>query len=379
MSLLHTLCYRVTMQRNIKTNFTYAILISTFVFLFIPVLAVSATGDTRESSESNKVRYESRKERDSRDNKDTQERTHNDRNKPDYRPESCSVSYNSTARCVDDSVVISVSFTNDSSNHEDHKIKVTPTDKQTGKSGSTKTLDVGETAHWDIDTDKTSISTGTVEFEIVLVNSENKKVYKSTEYNSAECTTDDDDDEDEPNGGTIIVNKAFKVEKEVRLEGDDSWEEKITDVEEDDVIEFKITVENISDGDDDETTFDDMRMEDFLPDELIKISGDLTEYWDDFEEDEEKTFKIKAKVDPDEYDKENLENCVVNRVEIEHDDDYEGSDTATVCYVTKKGEVLGIQELPATGATSTLVLTIMGINSIVAGVLMKKGFWKSFK
>ena len=64
-------------------------------------------------------------------------------------------------------------------------------------------------------------------------------------------------------------------------------------------------------------------------------------------------------------DRENFEKCVVNKAEVEWDGNFEGSDTATVCY----GDV-EVTELPETGAVSTLA--IAGLGLIIAGYTLKK-------
>ena len=162
-------------------------------------------------------------------------------------------------------------------------------------------------------------------------------------------------------GGTEIKNKSFRIEKEVRVEGDNEWKDKVTDVEEDETVEFRIEVKNVG-----EVEVDDMKMEDFLPDEMDRVGGDgLTEYWDDFEPGDKVTFKIKAEIDEDEYDRENFDKCIVNKAEIRYDDDFEGSDTATVCY--GDGE---ITELPETGAGATVAF--LGICLVLLGVFIKK-------
>src|SRR3989344_9498318 len=133
-------------------------------------------------------------------------------------------------------------------------------------------------------------------------------------------------------GGTCIINKRFSIEKEVRIEGDNEWKDKITGVEADDVIEFKITVENLSDEEADE--FDNMKVEDFLPDELERVGGSgLTEYFDNFGSGDEKTFTIEAQIKSDEFDRDdNFEKCVVNKAEVSYDGEFEGADAAAVCY-----------------------------------------------
>jgi len=108
-------------------------------------------------------------------------------------------------------------------------------------------------------------------------------------------------------------------------------------------------------------------MEDSLPNELYRIGGNgLTEYWDDFDSGETKTFYIRASIDSDELEREGtFENCVVNKAEVEWDGEFEGSDTATVCY----GNVPA-KELPKTGAND--VLALVGLGLVTLGVLIKR-------
>lgn len=170
-------------------------------------------------------------------------------------------------------------------------------------------------------------------------------------------------------GGKEVLNKSFRIEKSVRVEDehdDDDWFDKVTDVSKEDVVIFKIRIENVG-----EVTVDDMKYEDFLPDEMERVGGDgLTEYWDDFEPDDKRTFEIKAKVDPDEFDRdEDFEMCVVNKVELTYDDDFEGSDTATVCFTNDEDKE--IKELPKTGASS-LPLALSGFGLITTGGIIRK-------
>lgn len=166
-------------------------------------------------------------------------------------------------------------------------------------------------------------------------------------------------------GEKCIVNKRFEIDKDVRIEGDNEWKDKVTDVEKDEIVEFKIKIKNRSDEEADE--FDDMKMEDFLPDEMEKVGGSgLTEEWDNFEPGESKTFIIKAVVKDSEYDRDTeFEKCVVNKAEVRWDDNFEGSDTATVCYGNVEAS-----ELPKTGAES--VLGLAGLTSLALGLLIKK-------
>lgn len=177
-------------------------------------------------------------------------------------------------------------------------------------------------------------------------------------------------------GQTCIYNKNFDIEKKVRTcdadyyddhgecdkDDDEGWKDKVTDVEEGDVVEFKIKVKN-----DGEVDVDNMKMSDKLPKEMTRLGGDgLTEYWDDFEAGETKKFYIYAKVDDDEFDRENFEKCVVNKAEVEYDGDEEASDTATVCYGDSKPS-----ELPKTGGSSMLY-GMLGLGFTALGVTAKK-------
>jgi hypothetical protein len=169
-------------------------------------------------------------------------------------------------------------------------------------------------------------------------------------------------------GEKEIVNKRFSIEKKVRIEGNDSWKDKVTGVEEDDIVEFKIKIKNLSDDKAaDEIDFDNMKMEDILPDEMFRVGGSgLTEYWDDFEPGETKTFKLEAKVDADEYDNDkDFEKCVVNKAKTYWDGEFEGSDTATVCY----SDIDEPTELPETGVMSTML--VAGALMVASGILIK--------
>lgn len=170
-------------------------------------------------------------------------------------------------------------------------------------------------------------------------------------------------------GETCILNKSFEVTKKVRIEGDNSWKDKVIEVEPDQIVEFRIRVKNVG-----EVEVDNMKMEDFLPDEMIFLDNEgLTQEWDNFSPDETREFKIKARIKDSEFDRENFEKCIVNKVEIEYDGNFEGSDTATVCY----GDV-EITELPETGATQSIVLSVAGLGFIFVGTLIKKKLLASF-
>ncbi len=165
--------------------------------------------------------------------------------------------------------------------------------------------------------------------------------------------------------GEEEYNLRFKITKEVRIQGDTEWKDKVTDVREGEVDEFRIKVRNKSDDPADAT--DDMKMEDFLPEEMYKVGGNgLTEEWDNFDPKDEKVFIIQAKVGSDEYDSDvRFEKCVVNKAELRWDGEFQGSDTATVCYGN-----IEPTELPKTGAFSTMGLS--GLVLLVSGLVSKK-------
>lgn len=168
-------------------------------------------------------------------------------------------------------------------------------------------------------------------------------------------------------GENCVYNKRFEIEKKVRIKGDDSWKDKVTGVEKNDTIEFKIKIKNRSD-EGTPVNFDNMKMSDNLPDELIKVGGDgLTEYFDSFGPGESKTFIIRAKVDPDEFDtNKDFEKCVVNKAEVKWNKKFEGADTATVCYEKNAKP----KELPRTGAES--IPAMAGGLMTLVGLVIKR-------
>lgn len=172
---------------------------------------------------------------------------------------------------------------------------------------------------------------------------------------------------DEVYGGGENCNydRKLKITKEVRIEGETSWKDKVTNVTKNQTVEFRITVKNKSDDGADK--YSRLKIEDFLPSEMYWIGGSRTiEFLDDFEPGDSKTFTIKAKVYAWEYDRDYaFEKCVVNKAELRWKDEFEGSDTATVCY----GNVTP-SELPKTGAETTLALAGLGL--LVAGFIARK-------
>ncbi len=167
----------------------------------------------------------------------------------------------------------------------------------------------------------------------------------------------------EPNyggGETCEREEDLEVSKQVRkykdsLDNDEGFKDKVTGIEKGDIVEFKIKVKN--EGDD----IKDVDVKDSLPDELKKVEGDTSKHYDELEAGESKTFRFKAKVYDDEFDREDsFEKCVVNKVTVKQDDDKKASDTATVCYGDSE-----IEELPATGSTAVV---FAGLGSAISGL-----------
>lgn len=170
-------------------------------------------------------------------------------------------------------------------------------------------------------------------------------------------------------GGTETRNRSFSVRKEVRFKGDNEWFKRIGGVKKGDTVEFRIRVENTGDS-----TVNDMKLTDFLPSETIRTGGDeLISQWDNFKDGSTKTFEIEAQVKDSEFTSDLTENCVVNRAKVErfYEDEWTevGSAAATVCYGDTS---LVVRELPKTGATQNIALSMAGLGFIALGLFLKK-------
>lgn len=189
----------------------------------------------------------------------------------------------------------------------------------------------------------------------LLVEPSNSFLFNNAGSVLADCDTDG------PYGEPCIENESYEIEKKVKIKGGDIWKDKVTDVKEDETVEFRIEVRNVGDVD-----VDDMKMTDLLPDEMSRIGGDgLTEKWDDFESNEEKTFIIEAKLNEEEFDTDTtFEKCVVNKAEAEQNGNDIGSDTATVCYNNAE-----VKELPDTGP---LPIGLLGLGLAITGAALKR-------
>ena len=163
-------------------------------------------------------------------------------------------------------------------------------------------------------------------------------------------------------GGGDNCEEEVTIEKRVRIKGDNDWKRKVTGVEEDETVEFRIRIKNTGNVD-----LDDMKMRDILPSDMERVGGSgLTEYWNDFEDGDTKEFIIEAEIKNSEFDRENFEKCIVNRAEAYQDDDFKGSDTATVCYGNAE-----LTELPETGSAS-MIASLLGLGSTVLGTILAK-------
>jgi LPXTG-motif cell wall-anchored protein len=183
-------------------------------------------------------------------------------------------------------------------------------------------------------------------------------------------------DENYGGGETCIVNKSFNIDKDVKFEDedDDEYSDKVyvdlTDKDERSrTIVFRITIKNTTSSEDtdvEDMEFDKMKMLDDLPDELKRVGGSgLSEYFDNFNPGEKKTFYIKVRLTDDELDKDGeFEKCVVNVAKVYYDSKKEGESAATVCYSNTD-----LKELPKTGGETPLVLGSVGLGIASIGSL----------
>lgn len=170
-------------------------------------------------------------------------------------------------------------------------------------------------------------------------------------------------DNNENYGGGETHDRDFDIKKEVSKEKDGDYDKKITGVKEGRKVYFRITVRNTGNVDSDE-----MKYEDFLPDEMVRVGEDgLTEEWDNFDAGEKKTFIIAAKVKDSEYDDDDFDKCVYNKVKLYHDGDYQDSSSAAVCYSNTEAK-----ELPKTGAETNVLAMVSGLGLTLAGFAIKK-------
>lgn len=171
-------------------------------------------------------------------------------------------------------------------------------------------------------------------------------------------------------GGGGNNDVSLQIIKQVKLDGDSNFKDKVyidlTDQNEKskDIV-FKITITNKGDK------IDNLKYEDFLPSALNKISGDLTQDVGSLNTDETKTYEIKTSLKDDEVNRDiEFEKCVVNKVELRQDGDYEDNDVATVCF----GNIKNPTQLPKTGFMP--MTGFAGIGLISLGKFIKNKFQK---
>lgn len=180
-------------------------------------------------------------------------------------------------------------------------------------------------------------------------------------------------------GQNCTYTKRFKIEKWVKLDGDNTWKDEVVidldNANENDKkilfkVEVKADVSNASGVDVSKIDFDEMKMKDKWPSELkfleAESESNLTETWDNMKPGEIKTFYFAAKIQGSEKSGEgDFQKCVVNKASLYYKNDFQGSDDAVVCY-KRASNVLGITTpLPETG--------IFPISGIVGLVLMSLG------
>lgn len=170
-------------------------------------------------------------------------------------------------------------------------------------------------------------------------------------------------------GEECVYNKRFSLEKKVKRDGesDSKYKDKIGDLEPGDKVVFRIIAKNTGDF-----KVDKVEIEDTLPKEFKKISGETEWEIEDFKPGEEVEFSFKAKVVDEEELGLNKEICVVNTVELFYKDDLENSDTATVCINTPVITTIKVEkELPKDGANFSLNLVVV-TSLIFTGLLLRK-------
>jgi hypothetical protein len=186
-------------------------------------------------------------------------------------------------------------------------------------------------------------------------------------------------------GKNCTYTRKFKIQKWVKLDGDNTWKDEVViDLngnENDKKILFKVEVtadiSNADGIDKSKVEFDDMKMKDKWPSELKFLENesqnDLTEEWDNFKPGETKTFYFAAKIQGSEKNRSgDFQKCVVNKATLYYKDDSQGSDDAVVCY-KKVTDVLGTStQLPETGIVPVGAIVGMALMSLGTVLKLKK-------
>ena len=186
-------------------------------------------------------------------------------------------------------------------------------------------------------------------------------------------------------GETCTYPKQFKIQKWVKLDGDNSWKDEVViDLNNGNEIdkkilfkvEVKVDISNASGVDTSKIKFDEMKMKDKWPSELKFLEDEsesnLTEEWDNFKPGETKTFYFAAKIQGSEKNKEgDFQKCVVNKASLYRKGDFQSADDAVVCY-KRTTDVLGATTLPETGAVPVSGIVGMALMSLGTVLKLKK-------
>ncbi len=184
-------------------------------------------------------------------------------------------------------------------------------------------------------------------------------------------------------GETCTYTKQFKIQKWVKLDGDNTWKDEVViDLNSGNEIdkkilfkvEVKVDISNASGVDTSKIKFDEMKMKDKWPSELKFLEDEsesnLTEEWDNFKPGETKIFYFAAKIQGSEKNKEGeFQKCVVNKASLYRKGDFQASDDAVVCY-KRTTDVLGVTTLPETGVLP--VIGYIGMALMSLGVALRK-------
>ncbi|MCA9308284.1 MAG: hypothetical protein R3B92_00350 [Patescibacteria group bacterium] len=155
------------------------------------------------------------------------------------------------------------------------------------------------------------------------------------------------------------------VDKHVKLTTSSTWQDKIFDVAKNQTFEFRISVKNNS-----ESTVENLKIVDTLPDSLERLSGSgLTETIDVLAPGKVKEFIFIARVKGSEYTN-NIDTCSQNKVAVYKNDENIADADSSVCYRT-----VAVSTLPTTGPIANMLMGIMGIISVFLGFALKAKYY----
>ncbi|MFH1566042.1 MAG: hypothetical protein ABIB98_02465 [bacterium] len=169
-------------------------------------------------------------------------------------------------------------------------------------------------------------------------------------------------------GDVCFRDRDIQLDKEVRFYKNGDFEARIEDAEIGDSIEFRITVKNNGDVD-----VDKLKVEDDLP-KYLKTKEDTEWEIKNLKAGDEYEITFKAKIEED-IDIESGNTCFVNEARVKYEGKIFDEDTAIVCVTVPS--VLGVKELPVTGAQSNgfgreIALGIISLGMLILGLGLKK-------